>query len=65
MANLSIFISKNGEKKPRNLKKFHPAFFSFSEKQIRQVCQNSKKILIVIDTGLGETVIGSIVWCST
>jgi hypothetical protein len=34
-------------------------FFSFSAKQIRQVCQNSKKIRIVIDTGLGETVIGS------
>jgi hypothetical protein len=46
------------KQKPKNHKKFHPGFFSFSGKQIRQVCQDSKKILIVIDTGLGETVMG-------
>jgi hypothetical protein len=33
-------------------------FFHFLKNNFAKFCQNSKKILIVIDTGLGETVIG-------
>jgi hypothetical protein len=60
VANLICFnFKKWRNKKPKNHKIFHPAFFfHFLKKKIAKIRKIRKKFLIVIDTGLGETVIG-------